>query len=158
MLLESNNFERAKSIVSTPPYVQSTLSVALRSEFEPPVASVVTIIDDTPISGSDSTFGGDYYLGANITITWSCIPPSEVTVELYGANLSFSHPFQPTGDYTVRETIITSNTSYSFNTYPYGWANVHQGELIGGTSMYVVITPSIGSPVTGRTVSVITGY
>jgi hypothetical protein len=162
MLLESNNFEKAKSIVSTPPSAQDTLSVALRSEFEkivyipePVGPSVVTIIDDIPINNQQPALGGDLYFGgSSITITWTCIPSSEVTIELYGARLDMftGFPIGAIESHTVRETIVTSNTSHIFDFTPYFYESV---ALSVGTSMYVVITPSNGLSVQGHIVSMI---
>jgi hypothetical protein len=104
-------------------------------------------------SAFNEYLGGDYNSNDQITITWSCIPPSEVTVELYGAAISQNLPLELSESYAVRETIITSNTSHTFSLVPYG---VNDTPPLG-TRMYVVITPSGGLPVTGQSLSVRTG-
>ena len=170
MLLESGNFDRGKSIVSTPPSGQDSLSVSLRSEFEAPiivqsvvpeppppptepvVPSVVTIIDDIDSSVSIPGSAYPYFFGSSFTVTWSCIPSAEVTLELYGARLNSSSPVSVIEPHAVRETIITSNTSHTFNAIPYGYIPSSYG-----TNMYIVITPSSGSSVTGNSVNIAYG-
>lgn len=168
MLLESNNFERGKSIVSTPPSIRDTLSISLRSEFEKPiiveflpppiepvVPSVVTIIDDIPISFNDPGYGGDYFVGGSMTITWNCIPPSEVTVQLYVATLNFDEflGYLYDTEYTIRETITTTETSHTFSVEGYGLYYFFPY----GSRGFIVITPRTGEPVTGRRVVLLNG-
>jgi len=164
MLLESGNFEKGKSIVSTPPTIRDTLTISLRSEFEPirsisnVVVSVITIINDIPFTNSDASLGGDAYIGSDapITIAWECIPPTEVTLKLYGAQLdeyySADNILGIIEDYRVRETITTSNTTHTFDITPYIYGTVQPSF---GTSMYIAITPSNGISVEGRTVSIV---
>ena len=120
----------------------------------PPSAPVVTIINDIPTYGT--IFGLDYLdtfkLSVTVTITWECVPPSEVTVELYGAQ-SFlnasNETLVPGESYYVRQTTTTSGTTFTFDAVLYTLPNVPSDY---GTFMYVTITPTGGSPVQGRTV------
>ena len=166
-LVQSGNFKNKKSITSTPPSYLDVLKPSLQQEYEtpiviqqvspepppsPPIPSVVTIIDDIPINYIEPTLGGAINLNSEITIRWSCIPESEVRLQLYGATYDSSYSIN--GQYMLLETIITRATSHTFNVTGYGFMVVDDVAQLG-TRAYIVITPTIGEPAIGRQVGLL---
>lgn len=98
--------------------------------------SIVTIVDDLPYSYFDfgiytNVVDADY----DVTITWTCVPPSQVMVELFV-------------DGSVSNSVTTTGTSYTFNTNVFSESYVHK-------DVYANITPTVGPSVQTRTVSFI---
>ena len=104
----------------------------------PPPETIVTIVNDIPYNAFATSDGGGYY--ENIyQITWECVPPSEVKVELF-VNAS------------VFDSVTTTGTSYTFDAVSFGM------ELFDNRMVYVKITPTVGPSVNTRTAEVYLGY
>lgn len=114
--------------------------------------SVVTITNYIPITGNNPDYLGNYWFAdapGNVEITWTCNPPSEVTVRLFGARVGYdfrpddSFFLLPVEDTYLIETFTTNSTSQVINFGPYvPW---YTGELsyIGGR-FAITITPTRG--------------
>jgi hypothetical protein len=113
-------------------YVESCKKCA----FVPPTPSVVTIINDIPVSSQ--YLGIDFNSNETITISWSCVPLSQVTLNVYVQEVSFV-TLEPLGDFSLLYTVTSNDTTFT----------------IGSPVLFKVfisISPTIGSAVNTRTV------
>jgi hypothetical protein len=113
---------------------------------------VVTITNYIPITGNNPNYLGDYwftYSPGNVEITWTCNPPSEVTVQLFGVPIDFNYVggdlvADLSGEYIVRETFTTTSTSQVINFSPYVPWIIGEEFYRPGGRFAIVITPTNG--------------
>lgn len=160
-LVQSRNFKDKKSIVSTPPSILDTLSVSLRTEFEPPPViepvvpeppppppeTIVTIVNGMPVNGNSEMLGDyfSFYVGESdaAVVSWVCFPPSEVTVREYAIPLdSTGVVYFPIGPPSNAKTVTTTGTSYTVIGRDY-----HTEYSLDFFRVYVTITPTDGPTV-----------